>query len=114
MALVNFSKEAIFPHAQRSTARIGTLHTQSDATSCSHQKEKGKPQHPKAGILFSFFLFFFLFFFFFFFFLKDPRGKGRKFPKGKAKKTLANTKIIARERPPKEKNPKTLKLKGLP
>jgi hypothetical protein len=107
MDLVHFSKEAIFPHAQRSTARIGTLHAQSDATSCSHQKEKEKAQHPKAGILFSFFLFFF------FFFLKDPREKEKEFPKGKTKKSLANTKIIARERAPKEKNRKTSELKGL-
>lgn len=103
MALVHFSKEAIFTHAHRSTARIGTSHARSDATSCSHQKEKEKAQHQKAGILFSLF----------FVFLKDPREKGKESPKGKAKKSLANTQIIARERAPKEKNPKTLELKGL-
>jgi hypothetical protein len=91
MALVHFSKEAIFTHAHRSTARIGTLHARSNATSCSHQKEKA--QHQKAGILFSLFLFF----------LKDPREKGKESPKGKAKKSLANTQTIARERAPKEK-----------
>jgi hypothetical protein len=67
------------------------------------QKEKEKAQHQKAGILFSLF----------FVFLKDSRGKGKESPKGKAKKSLANTQIIARERAPKEKNPKTLELKGL-
>jgi hypothetical protein len=59
MALVHFSKEAIFTHAHRSTARIGTSHARSDATSCSHQKEKEKAQHQKAGILFSLFFVFF-------------------------------------------------------
>jgi hypothetical protein len=50
---------------------------------------------------------------FIFCFLKDPREKGKESPKGKAKKSLANTQIIARERAPKEKNPKTLELKGI-
>ena len=59
MALVHFSKEAIFTHAHRSTTRIGTSHARSDATSCSHQKEKEKAQHQKAGILFSLFFVFF-------------------------------------------------------
>ena len=49
----------------------------------------------------------------YFCFFKDPREKGKESPKGKAKKSLANTQIIARERAPKEKNPKTLELKGL-
>ena len=101
MALVHFSKEAIFTHAHRSTARIGTSHARSDATSCSHQKEKEKAQHQKAGILFSLFLFF-----------KGSKGKRKRISKGKGKEKLGKYTDHRKGKGSKGKEPEDLGTEG--
>jgi hypothetical protein len=95
MALVHFSKEAIFTHAHRSTAR-------SDATSCSHQKEKEKAQHQTAGILFSLFFVFFL----------GSKGKRKRISKGKGKEKLGKYTDHRKGKGSKGKEPEDLGTEG--